>query len=196
MKARRSARIVVLASGAGTLFEAILDSGVGTDVVGLVTDQPNARAVHISQSREIAVYKVPLSDFDSRESWESELLERVESLGPDLIVAAGFMRVLSPAFVDHFPAQIVNSHPSLLPQYPGAHAVRDAIEANATVTGCTVHFIDHGVDTGEIIAQAQVEVQPGESEAELHERIKTVERILLPQSVEQLLIGCLGKGLR
>ena len=196
MKARRSARIVVLASGAGTLFEAILDSGVGTDVVGLVTDQPNARAVHIAQSREIAVYKVSLSDFDSRESWESELLERVESLGPDLIVAAGFMRVLSPAFVDHFPAQIVNSHPSLLPQYPGAHAVRDAIEANATVTGCTVHFIDHGVDTGEIIAQAQVEVQPGESEAELHERIKTVERILLPQSVEQLLIGCLGKGLR
>jgi phosphoribosylglycinamide formyltransferase-1 len=83
----------------------------------------------------------------------------------------------------------------MLPQYPGAHAVRDAIEANATVTGCTVHFIDHGVDTGEIIAQLQVEVQPGESEAELHERIKTVERTLLPQSVEQLLIGRLWKGL-
>ena len=195
MKARRSARIVVLASGAGTLFEAILNSGVGADVVGLVTDQPNARAISIAKGREIAVYKVLLSDFDSRESWESELLERVESLGPDLIVAAGFMRVLSPAFVDHFPRQIVNSHPSMLPQYPGAHAVRDAIEANATVTGCTVHFIDHGVDTGEIIAQLQVEVQPGESEAELHERIKTVERTLLPQSVEQLLIGRLWKGL-
>ena len=196
MKARSSARIVVLASGTGTLFEAILDSGVGTDVVGLVTDQPNARAVNIAQSREIEVYKVSLSDFDSRESWESELLEQVESLGPDLIVAAGFMRILSPAFVDHFPDQIVNSHPSLLPQYPGAHAVRDAIEANAAVTGCTIHFIDHGVDTGEIIAQTPVKVQPGESEAELHERIKTVERTLLPQSVEQLLIGRFGKGLK
>lgn len=194
MKARKSARIVVLASGTGTLFEAILDSGVGADVVGLITDQPNARAISIAKGREIAVYKVLLSDFDSRESWESELLERVEKLGPDLIVAAGFMRILSPEFVEHFPGQIINSHPSLLPQYPGAHAVRDAIEANATVTGCTVHFIDHGVDTGEIIAQAQVEVQPGESEAELHERIKAVERALLPQSVEQLLSESFGKG--
>jgi len=194
VKARRSARIVVLASGTGTLFEAILDSGVGADVVGLITDQSNARAISIAKGREIAVYKVLLSDFDSRESWESELLERVEKLGPDLIVAAGFMRILSPAFVEHFPGQIVNSHPSLLPQYPGAHAVRDAIEANATVTGCTIHFIDHGVDTGEIIAQAQVKVQPGESEAELHERIKAVERALLPQSVEQLLSESFGKG--
>ncbi len=196
MKARRSARIVVLASGTGTLFEAILDSGVGADVVGLVTDQPNARAVHIAQSREIEVHKVSLGDFDSRESWESELLEQVENLEPDLIVTAGFMRILSPAFVDHFPDQIVNSHPSLLPRYPGAHAVRDAIEAHAAVTGCTIHFIDHGVDTGEIIAQTQVRVQPGEGEAELHERIKTVERTLLPQSVEQLLIRRLGKGLQ
>ena len=194
MKARKSARIVVLASGTGTLFEAILDSGVGADVVGLITDQSNARAISIAKGREIAVYKVLLSDFDSRESWESELLERVEKLGPDLIVAAGFMRILSPEFVEHFPGQIINSHPSLLPQYPGAHAVRDAIEANATVTGCTVHFIDHGVDTGEIIAQAQVKVQPGESEAELHERIKAVERALLPQSVEQLLSESFGKG--
>ena len=194
MKARKSARIVVLASGTGTLFEAILDSGVGADVVGLITDQSNARAISIAKGREIAVYKVLLSDFDSRESWESELLERVEKLGPDLVVAAGFMRILSPEFVEHFPGQIINSHPSLLPQYPGAHAVRDAIEANATVTGCTVHFIDHGVDTGEIIAQAQVEVQPGESEAELHERIKVVERALLPQSVEQLLSESFGKG--
>ena len=194
MKARKSARIVVLASGTGTLFEAILDSGVGADVVGLITDQSNARAISIAKGREIAVYKVLLSDFDSRESWESELLERVEKLGPDLIVAAGFMRILSPEFVEHFPGQIINSHPSLLPQYPGAHAVRDAIEANATVTGCTIHFIDHGVDTGEIIAQAQVKVQPGESEAELHERIKAVERALLPQSVEQLLSESFGKG--
>ena len=191
-----SARIVVMASGTGSLFEALLDSTVGASVVGLVTDQPTARAVEIAQRREIPVRQSSVGDFDSRELWESELLRQVLELDPDLIVAAGFMRILSPAFVDHFPHQIVNSHPSLLPEFPGAHAVRDAIDAGATVTGCTVHFIDHGVDTGKIIAQAQVDVRPGESEAELHERIKDVERTLLPHSVQQLLIDRAGKGLQ
>lgn len=185
-----------MASGTGSLFQALLDSGVGANVVGLVTDQPNARAVAIAQRREIPVRQASVGDFDSPELWESELLRQVLELDPDLIVAAGFMRILSPVFVDHFPHQIVNSHPSLLPQFPGAHAVRDAIDAGATVTGCTVHFIDHGVDTGEIIAQAQVDVLPGESEAELHERIKVVERTLLPRSVQQLLIDRAGKGLQ
>jgi len=191
-----SARIVVMASGTGSLFEALLDSTVGASVVGLVTDQPTARAVEIAQRREIPVRQSSVGDFDSRELWESELLRQVLELDPDLIVAAGFMRILSPAFVNHFPHQIVNSHPSLLPEFPGAHAVRDAIDAGATVTGCTVHFIDHGVDTGKIIAQAQVDVRPGESEAELHERIKDVERTLLPHSVQQLLIDRAGKGLQ
>ena len=188
------ARIVVLASGTGTLFESLLDSRLGTSVVGLVSDQPAARAVEVARSRWIPVRKIPLIDFDSRELWESELVRQVKELNPDLIVSAGFMRILSPEFVNEFPEQIVNSHPSLLPQFPGAHAVRDAIEAGATVTGCTVHFIDEGVDTGKIISQEQVDVLPGESEEQLHERIKTVERALLPQSVEQLLIERLGKG--
>jgi len=187
-------RIVVLASGTGSLFEALLDSGLGTRVVGLVTDQPNARAVKIAQSRKIPVRKVSLTEFDSRELWEIELLLQVMELSPDLIVAAGFMRILNPEFVDKFPNQIVNSHPSLLPQFPGAHAVRDAIEAGAKLTGCTVHFIDHGVDTGKIIAQEHVKVLPGDTEAELHERIKAVERTLLPRSVEQLLTERFGKG--
>ena len=189
-----SARIVVLASGAGTLFEALLDSGLGARVVGLVTDQPGARAVEVAEGRGIPVRKVTVIDFDSRDLWQNELLRQVKELDPDLVVAAGFMRILSPAFVNAFPEQIVNSHPSLLPQFPGAHAVRDAIEAGSTVTGCTVHFIDEGVDTGKIIAQEQVEVLPGESEAALHERIKTVERRLLPLSVERLLNERFGKG--
>jgi len=163
-------------------------------VVGLVTDQPNARAVKIAQSRKIPVRKVSLTEFDSRELWEIELLLQVMELTPDLIVAAGFMRILSPEFVDKFPNQIVNSHPSLLPQFPGAHAVRDAIEAGVKLTGCTVHFIDHGVDTGKIIAREHVKVLPGDTEAELHERIKAVERTLLPRSVEQLLTERFGKG--
>ena len=189
-----TARIVVLASGTGTLFEALLDSGLGTSVVGLVSDQPGSRAVDVARSREIPVRTIPISDFDSRELWEGELFSQVKELNPDLIVAAGFMRILSPVFVNQFPEQIVNSHPSLLPQFPGAHAVRDAIAAGATVTGCTVHFIDEGVDTGKIISQEQVDVLPGESEEQLHERIKVVERTLLPQSVERLLIERLGKG--
>lgn len=189
-----TARIVVLASGTGTLFEALLDSGLGTSVVGLVSDQPGSRAVDIARSREITVRTIPLSDFDSRELWEGELFRQVKELNPDLIVAAGFMRILSPDFVNQFPEQIVNSHPSLLPQFPGAHAVRDAMAAGVTVTGCTIHFIDEGVDTGKIISQEQVDVLPGESEEQLHERIKTVERTLLPQSVERLLIERFGKG--
>ena len=191
-----SARIVVLASGAGTLFEALLDSGLASNVVGLVTDQPGVRAVEVAKSRGIPVRKIPMIEFDSRDLWQSELLRQVKELDPDLVVAAGFMRILSPEFVNVFPEQIVNSHPSLLPQFPGAHAVRDAIEAGATVTGCTVHFIDEGVDTGKIIAQQQVEVLPDEGEATLHERIKTVERILLPQTVERLLIERFGEGFK
>jgi formyltetrahydrofolate-dependent phosphoribosylglycinamide formyltransferase len=183
-----------LASGTGTLFEALLDSGLRTSVVGLVTDQPGARAVEVAESHGIAVRKIPLIDFDSRDLWQSELLSQVKEMNPDLIVAAGFMRILSPVFVNTFPEQIVNSHPSLLPQFPGAHAVRDAIEAGVMVTGCTVHFIDEGVDTGKIISQEQVDVRPGESEEQLHERIKTVERTLLPHSVEQLLIERFGRG--
>jgi phosphoribosylglycinamide formyltransferase-1 len=189
-----TARIVVLASGTGTLFEALLDSRLGISVVALVTDQPGARAVDIALSREIPARKISLLDFDSRETWENEFLRQVKELNPDLIVAAGFMRILSPVFVNEFPSQIINSHPSLLPQFPGAHAVRDAMAAGATVTGCTIHFIDEGVDTGKIISQEQVDVLPGESEEQLHERIKTVERTLLPQSVERLLIERLGKG--
>ena len=191
-----SARVVVLASGAGTLFEALLDSGLASNVVGLVTDQPGVRAVEVAKSRGIPVRKIPMIEFDSRDLWQSELLKQVKELDPDLVVAAGFMRILSPEFVNVFPEQIVNSHPSLLPQFPGAHAVRDAIEAGVPVTGCTVHFIDEGVDTGKIIAQQRVEVLPGESEAALHERIKSVERILLPQTVERLLIERFGEGFK
>ncbi len=189
-----SARIVVLASGVGRLFEALLDSGLESSVVGLVTDKPGARAVEVAESRGIPVRKIPLDDFGSRDLWQSEMLRQVKELTPDLIVAAGFMRILSPIFVNAFPGQIVNVHPSLLPLFPGAHAVRDAMEAGAAVTGCTIHFIDEGVDTGEIIAQEQVEVIPGESEDELKERIRKVEFILLPQVVERLLIERFGKG--
>jgi phosphoribosylglycinamide formyltransferase 1 len=181
------ARLVVLASGTGTLFEALLDASIGSQIVGLVSDQPECRAVQVADKQGVWNRCVSLADYDSREDWESDLLAQVGELSPDLIIAAGFMRILSPQFVDQFPRQIINSHPSLLPLFPGAHAVRDAMAAGAKVTGCTIHFIDRGVDTGEIIAQEQVSVKPGESESELHERIKVIERRLLPRSIEQFI---------
>ncbi|MGB4688972.1 MAG: phosphoribosylglycinamide formyltransferase [Candidatus Nanopelagicales bacterium] len=189
-------RIVVLASGTGTLFEALLDSQVGELVVALVSDQPTARAVEIAVNRDLEVGVIPMGDFSTRVKWESALLGCVMAMKPDLIVTAGFMRVLSPTFVDAFPDQIVNSHPSLLPAFPGAYAVRDALAAGVSQTGCTVHKVDHGVDTGEVIAQCEVAVEPGESQAALHERIKAVERALLPQCVEHILVNRFGRSFK
>ena len=114
-------------------------------------------------------------------------LERVAGYAPDWVVSAGFMRILGPVLVDAFPGRIVNTHPALLPAFAGAHGVRDALRYGVKVTGCTVHVVDHGVDTGPILAQRAVEVLPGDDEASLHERIKEVERTLLVETLAQLI---------
>ena len=179
--------VVVLASGTGSLFQAILDSDIGPMVSSLVTDVPDCGAVEIARSAGIPVQTVPLSGGLSRDDWNRDLVSAVAQWNPALIVSAGFMRILGPLFVDAFPNQIINSHPALLPEFPGAHAVLDALNAGATRTGCTIHFVDHGVDTGPIVVQESVEIEPHDTEAELHERIKAVERVLLPATIKQLL---------
>ena len=126
-------------------------------------------------------------DYPSRESWGEALLERVGKSTPDLVVSAGFMRILPPAFVDAFEGRLINLHPSLLPDFPGAHAVRDALAAGVDETGTTVHFIDHGVDSGTVLLQRTVPVRPGDTEKMLHERIKEVEHVLLPEACRLLL---------
>ena len=119
------------------------------------------------------------ADFPDRAAWDRGLAEAVAVFAPDLVVSAGFMRILGAAFLDRFPSRILNTHPALLPSFPGAHGVRDALAYGVRVTGCTLHVVDAGVDTGPIVAQVAVPVQDGDDEATLHERIKVAERELL-----------------
>ena len=128
-----------------------------------------------------------MQDFANRSEWDRALINEVENSKPWLVVSAGFMRILAPDFVNKF--RTINTHPALLPSFPGAHAVADALAAGVSVTGATVHFVDEGVDTGLIIKQVSVEVRKGDTQAELHERIKIEERKILVQSIKELVEG-------
>ena len=149
----------------------------GTDVKGCPA---MARAEHAG----LPTFAVPLADYERREDWNSALAGAIAAHEPDLVVLAGFMRVLGPAVVSRF--RIVNTHPALLPAFPGAHAVRDALAAGVTTTGVTVHWVDEGVDTGPVIAQAAVPVEPGDDEDSLRSRIQAVEKPLYVSAIRQL----------
>ena len=181
-------RIVVLASGAGSLFRSLIDAraDLGIDIVGLIADA-QVPAVDIAREFDIPTFVIPVGA--DRGQWNEQLASQLRDLTPDLIVSAGFMRVLGSTVVDEFEGHIINTHPALLPLFPGAHGVRDALAAGVSVTGTTVHFVDAGVDTGCIIAQAEVPVLAGDTEASLHERIKVEERALLVEVVGQIVQG-------
>lgn len=184
---RRSGRVVVLASGAGTTLAALLAAHQQPDyparVVGVISDQPAAGALDRARAAGVPTAVVALADFPDRAAWDVAVAAAVDVFDPDLVVLAGFMRVLGSPFVERYAGRAVNTHPSLLPAFPGAHAVRDALAHGVKVTGCTVHLVDAGLDTGPILAQAVVPVVAGDDEDTLHERIKTVERDLLVDSV-------------
>ena len=186
-----TARLVVLASGSGTLLQALLDactSGVvDAEVVGVGSDLAGCRALARARNAGIATFAHAPGDFASRSDWNVQLTREVTALAPDLVVSAGFMRILGPQFVTAFEGRIINTHPALLPAFPGAHAVRDAMAYGVKVTGCTVHIVDDGVDTGPILAQCAVEVLPDDDEATLHERIKVEERRLLIETVSRMI---------
>lgn len=181
------ARIVLLASGNGSIAQAIIDSvkngTLDAQIVGLICDQPGAQVLERATAAKIDRFLIPMQQ--ERSNWDSEIFDKLSSLKADLVVSAGFMRILSSDCVANF--RIVNSHPALLPLFPGAHAVGDALAAGATETGTTIHWVDKGVDTGEIIAQETVEITPTDTEATLHERIKIVERRLYVATLQQLL---------
>lgn len=180
------ARIAVMISGTGTLLQSLIDDTERTyDIVLVAADRPAAglaRAV----SAGIPTAVVAPADHPDRSEWSAALADAIETYAPDWIVSAGFMRILDPAFLDRFPQRVVNSHPALLPAFPGAHAVADALAYGVRVTGCTVHLVDAGVDTGPIIAQHAVAVDPDDDQDSLHERIKAAEWKLLPQVVNRL----------
>lgn len=173
-------KVVVLASGTGSLLQSLIDASAGHSyrVVAVGTDRPCA-AVDRAADAGIASFTVCLPEYASRLEWDSALTKAVAAHEPGLVVSAGFMKVLGPAFLARFGGRTLNTHPALLPSFPGAHAVPDALAHGAKVSGSTVHLVDAGVDTGPILAQEAVPVLDGDDAASLHERIKVVERRLL-----------------
>lgn len=185
-------RVVILASGAGTLAQAIIDAqDLDIQIVAVVSDNPTAKVLERAHAAQINTSIIEM--VDDRDEWNKKLFAEVDRFHPDLVVSAGFMRILSADFVNTFPT--INSHPALLPDFPGAHAVRDALAAGVSVTGTTVHWVDAGVDTGPIITQMEVPVLPNDDEITLHERIKKVERGLIVATIA-LIIPTLETNLR
>lgn len=185
-------RIVVLISGSGTNMEALADAcaedRVPGEIVAVVADR-DCLGLRAAEKRDIPAEVLEPSSYENRDLWSEALRDRVRSYEPDLVVSAGFMRILAPVFVDEFKDRLINLHPSLLPAFPGAHGPRDAIEHGAKVTGTTVHFIDHEVDHGPIILQEAVRIEQNDTEDSLHERIKAVEHRLLPHACRLVLDG-------
>ena len=186
-------RVVVLVSGAGSNLAALLaahdDAAYGARVVGVVSDKPDVGGLEIARAAGVPTAVVAPADFADREAWDRALARSVAVFQPGLVVSAGFMRILGPAFLATFGGRTVNTHPALLPSFPGAHGVRDALAHGVRVTGATFHLVDAGVDTGPIVAQVAVEVRDDDDETSLHERIKVAERGMLVAQVGRIARG-------
>ena len=188
----RPSRLAVLLSGRGSNFEAIADaveSGAipNAAIVAVISDVPEARGLERARRRGLPAFAVDRKKFASRREHEAELLRLLDEARPDLICLAGYMRVLSPDFVERFRGRIVNIHPALLPKFPGLHAQRQALEAGETVSGCTVHFVDEGTDTGPAILRRVVPILPGDTEDTLSERILVEEHRAYPEAIALVL---------
>lgn len=170
----------MLASGAGTLLQSVIDTApASVEIVAVGADRP-CTALERSDKAGIPNFLVDYQPgVTDRQQWNRELAEKIASYQPDIVVSAGFMRIIGATVLEQFAGKIINTHPALLPAFPGAHAVEDAINYGVRVSGSTVHIVDSGVDTGPILAQQAVAVDPADTPHELHERIKTVERQLL-----------------
>jgi len=184
--------VVVLISGSGSNLLSLLKKSENplypAKIVAVGSDK-NAPGLEHAELYEVDTFVVNPERFASRELWAETLLANVQHHQPDLVVLAGFMKVLPANFVSALKGKLINIHPSLLPEFKGAHAVRDALAAGASKTGVTIHYVDEGVDTGEIIIQSEVLIQPNDNEAILHERIKLVEHELLASTIEQLALN-------
>ena len=183
-------RLVVLVSGAGTNLQALLDAcaneGYGARVVAVGADRDGIAALDRARAAGVATFTLRVRDFPAREDWDRALTRACAGFQPDLIILAGFMKLVGTGFLAAFGGRVINTHPALLPSFPGMHGVRDALEHGAKVSGCTVFLVDAGTDSGPIVAQAAVPVMDDDDEAALHERIKVAERALLVDTVGRL----------
>ena len=179
--------IGVLVSGAGTNLQALLDAGL--PVVAVASNNTKAAALDRAAKAGVEAAAFPVVEFESRERRDEEMAEWLAERGVELVVLAGFMQLLTAPFLERFPGRILNVHPSLLPAFPGARAVEDALAHGVKVTGATVHFVDEGVDTGPIALQEAVEVRDDDTPETLHARIQEVEHRLLPNAVRLFLDG-------
>jgi phosphoribosylglycinamide formyltransferase 1 len=187
---RDQLRLVVLVSGSGTLLQALLDAGedptYGARVVGVGSDREGITALKRAEQAGVPTFVHPLQRGADRANWDRELTQLVGSFSPGLVVLAGFMKLVGPEFLTAYGGRLINSHPALLPAFPGMHAPRDALRHGVKVSGATIFLVDEGVDTGVIIDQMPVRVENDDSVEELHERIKVVERELLVKTVHRL----------
>ena len=183
----RPLRVVVLLSGSGTLLQSVLDAvsagDVDAQVVAVGSDRSGAYGLERARAAHVPTFVHPLRTGDDRAAWDAGLADLVASYSPDLVVSAGFMKLVGAEFLARFGDRFINTHPALLPAFPGAHAVRDTLAYGVKVTGCTVFVVDAGIDTGRIVAQEPVAVLPGDTEESLHERIKVVERRMLVDAI-------------
>lgn len=180
--------IVVLVSGSGTNLQALIDAArdpaYGLRILAVGADRAGIGGLHRAGAAGIPTFVCRVQDYPTRAQWDAALAERIGDHEPAFVVSAGFMKLLGPLVLGQY--TVVNTHPALLPAFPGAHAVRDALAAGATRTGCTVHVVDAGVDTGPVLAQAEVAILEGDTEDSLHERIKSVEHSLLVEIVGRI----------
>jgi phosphoribosylglycinamide formyltransferase-1 len=185
-----NARLVVLVSGEGTNLQALIDAcedgAYGASIVAVGADRDNIGGLTRARDAGIPTFTLKVRDFPTRDDWDEALADECKEYEPDLVVSAGFMKLLGKPFLDVFKGRILNTHPALLPSFPGMHGARDALEYGVKVTGCTVFLVDEGVDSGPVLAQAAVPVADTDDEATLHERIKVAERALLVDTVGRM----------
>ena len=186
-------RLVVLASGEGTLLQHLIDAcqagTLGAQIAAVGADRHGTRAASRAEGAGIPTFVCRVSDYAERADWDKALTEICAGFKPDLVVSAGFMKLFGPAFLDEFSGRCLNSHPALLPSFPGMHGVRDALAYGVKVTGCTVFLVDAGLDSGPVVAQQAVPVLDDDDEGTLTERIKSAERVLLANTIGAMLAG-------
>jgi phosphoribosylglycinamide formyltransferase 1 len=186
-------RLVVLVSGSGSNLQALLDAGAdpafGASVVAVGADRDAIAGLSRARAAGVPTFVTRVGDFPDRPAWDRALAAECARFEPDLVVLAGFMKLVGPEFLRQFGGRLINTHPALLPSFPGMHAVRDAVDHGVKLTGCTIFLVDAGTDTGPVIAQAAVPVHDDDDEAALHERIKVAERALLVDTVGRMVRG-------